>query len=345
MIPQGGKEGLKALMPRVLEYYGVTNLSGNFSSPWREDRDPSCRYYPDTHLVTDFGGGTVDVFGLVGKVEGLERFSDQVRRVEEITGASAGSVDPAPARARRPRFEMPERAGLGEDLLGACAAAHMRLMADEGAPGRAYLDRRGFGRDDRAGLGSRDALRYGLGFASSPHEISPAFRVREPDALGFLVIPYFEGPGEKAVHYAMLRTITREGAEPRSKEWRPKGARSPLFREWMAGAALDAVYLVEGLLDCLALEKMIARPVMALGGTSGTKRFGRVLYATPLERRPRRVVIAMDADDAGRRAADAIAADLDALGVPHSSMGWPAGCKDACDALEAEVFGDHGKRS
>lgn len=44
-------------------------------------------------------------------------------------------------------------------------------------------------------------------------------------------------------------------------------------------------------------------------------------------------MLALDADDAGRKYGAKIAADLDLIGIPHSTFTMPEGCKDPNDIL------------
>ena len=333
MISQDSIATLKAAMPDVLRHYGVTSLGRNFSSLWREDPDPSCKFYADTNLVTDFGEGiTLDVFGLVGKVEGVSGFADQVRVVSQIVGHDLDEcADYAPeAKVERPPFEPPVKTWFKVDVLETIQDRFFDLYEPEGKPALDYLYGRGF--DDS------DIVRCGLGYVAKPSALNKVYTLRERVKVnGYVCIPYPHDKEFSQVRYCMLRAVPAE-QPPEHKEIRPTGVKSPLFREYLLAEGLPVVYLVEGLLDAIALEHVSTRPVsvVALGGTGLKKRVGQVLYYTPAELRPRKVVVAMDAAKAGDEAAKTIAADLKKIGVPHSLMGWPDGCKDACDVLASK---------
>ena len=69
---------------------------------------------------------------------------------------------------------------------------------------------------------------------------------------------------------------------------------------------------------------------------ANARRFSQVLYATPPELRPKKVTVAMDEDDEGRKTRDRICHDLDLLGVKHAVMPpYPNGAKDADEYLMA----------
>lgn len=333
MIGRSDIAALKATMPAVLRCYGITDLNRNFSSLWREDRDPSCKFYSDTNLVTDFGEGvTLDVFGLVGKVEGIAGFADQVRAVSQIVGQDLDeSADYTPkAKSERQLFELPAKSGFKVDVLETIQNRFFDLYdKPEGKYALDYLYGRGF--EDA------DIVRCGLGYVDKPSSLNKCYTLRERVAVnGYVCIPYPVDKGFSQVRYCMLRTVPAEQS-PEHKEIRPTGVKSPLFREYLLSEGLPVLYVVEGLLDCLAFDKMTGRPVMALGGTGLYKRLGQALHHAPVELRPRKVVIAMDDDEPGAKCAKSIARDLERIGVKYSLMHWPDGCKDACDVLASKV--------
>ena len=327
------KEALKALMPELLRArLGIEDLSRNFRcpDPGHDDSTPSATYYDREHLVYCHGCQQCwDVFALVKMLDGIGSFPEQARAVADAVGYRLeGGWSPVPNRRRPPRkrppFDRPRPAG-GRDVIDACRRAYDALYTPEGDVGRRYLHWRGF--DDG------DIARYGLGFARRPSDVMPEFSVYEPEALGFLVIPYYSEGCDSAT-YAVLRTLTR--GEAVNKEWRPKGIASPVWREWMLSSGAPVVYVAEGPLDGMALQKQLGRPAMALGGTGKAKRLSEVLYATPAHLRPGKIVICMDEDEAGRSTAARIARDLDVLCVPHATLPpYPGGEKDANDWLVA----------
>ena len=136
-----------------------------------------------------------------------------------------------------------------------------------------------------------------MGFARDPRAVMPQFGVYEPEALGFVVIPFWNASFTEA-RYCMARTVSR--GEIRNKEWRPKGVPTPLYNEWMLTASLPVVYVTEGLIDAMALAKVTGKHVMALGGVANASRLASVLYHARPELRPRKVMVCMDEDAEGR---------------------------------------------
>jgi replicative DNA helicase len=331
-------EALRAAMPELLAARcGVTDLRRSFRcpSPSHDDRTPSAHYYADKCMVHCFGcGGNWDVFSLVGMLDGIEGFPEQVRAVADAVGYRLEEVDGAWERGRRraarkrvakprPLFDAPREAG-GSDCYEAVGRAFGGMYAPGNEVGRRYLRWRG--------LDDGDIARFALGFVRDPREVMPEFHVWEPEALGFVVIPFFDDAGCASAHYCMCRTVSR--GKVRNKEWRPRGVATPLWREWELSSAPEVLYVAEGLIDAMALSKLADGEVMALGGTSNAKRLGQVLFTVPEALRPRKVVVCMDEDGEGRKARDRIARDLDVLRVPHAVIPpYPGGAKDADEWL------------
>lgn len=339
MISQEDRDNLRATMPEVLAIRcGIHDLRRSFScpSPTHDDRDPSAHYYANDNSVHCFGcGKTWDVFSLVGELDGIEGFADQARAVAEIVGYHLDDRKPWRKRQRiarpkpKPLFDPPREAG-GDDCGDACSAAWDALFEAGNEVGRRYLRWRG--------LDDYDTMNWGLGFTRAPKEIMPAFRVWEPEALGFITIPFWNHDCSEA-RYCMLRTISR--GQIRNKEWRPAGIATPLWNEWKLSASVDVLCVAEGLIDAMALHKITGMEVMALGGVSNAKRLAQVLYQVPAHLRPRTIMVAMDEDAEGRKASDRICSDLDALKVPHAVMPpYPNGAKDADEWLMAMRDGE-----
>lgn len=333
-ISDRDRDALREFMPDLLrELFGITDLSRSFRCPMpdHDDSDPSAHYYANGNTVHCFGcDKTLDVFTLVGVMFGVASFPDQARKVAEIVGYRLEDVPDAPkttveARIVRPPrepFDFPKPAG-AQDCSEACGWAFAALYEDGNEAGRQYLRSRGLDDDD--------AARYGLGFTRAPKKIMPQFRVYEPEALGFITIPFWSADFSEA-RYCMVRTISNGAV--RNKEWRPKGVTSPLYNEHLLTAGLDVVCVTEGLIDAMAANKMSGRKTVALGGVANAKRLAQVLYHADPASRPEKVIVCMDADEEGRKAAKRICADLNRIGIANAALpGYPDGMKDPDEVL------------
>lgn len=336
MVSERDKEELRALMPELLSTrLGIGDLRRSFRcpSPDHDDRDPSAHYYEDDHTVHCFGcGKTWDAFSLIGELDGIVGFAEQAQAVADIVGYRLDEDQQKPrkhvrrAKAKpRPPFDEPREAG-GADCGEACAYAFGELYRADNDIARRYLRWRG--------LDDGDAATFGIGFTTDPRQIMPEFRVFEPEAFGFITIPFWSKDFSTA-DYCMVRTVCKPG-DARNKEWRPAGIASPLWREWLLSDRADVVYVTEGLIDAMALAKMTGGSTIALGGVANARRLAQVLYKTPAELRPKKMIVAMDEDEEGRKTRDRICDDLDTLRVPHAAMPpYPGGAKDADEWLMA----------
>ena len=330
LLDQGDIDTLKTRMPEVLAYYGIDDPTRSFSSPWRKDANPSAHYYPDDNTVHDFGDGvTVDVFGLVDKMEHIDCFPDQVRRVAEIVGYDLNSGLAMPTErklvAPKPKFPVPQVAGFGVRPLMDYLGPMCTLLESE--IGLAYIRSRGF--DENKVKGSV------LGYVDDPKAVSPDFTLYEPNEVnGYIVIPFPMDETYCTMYYAMVRAIPVEGGKPpKHKEIRPTGYRSPLYKEHLVTDGCKVLFVTEGLLDCMSLETLIRMPCIGLGGIGGAGRLASLLYYAKPEQRPETVVLALDADEAGQKTANKLMADIESMGIKCSIMPMPAGCKDPNDIL------------
>lgn len=95
----------------------------------------------------------------------------------------------------------------------------------------------------------------------------------------------------------------------------------------------DIVFAVEGEIDAASIEEC-GMPAVGLGGVGMVGLLTE--YATALQRKPA-IIIAMDNDDAGRKAADKLAQELRDKGYPFFEVAELYGTvKDANDALLAD---------
>lgn len=91
------------------------------------------------------------------------------------------------------------------------------------------------------------------------------------------------------------------------------------------------VVVVEGMIDMLSLVEMgEKRTIMALPGASSWR---PEWFAAAHDLHGSRFVLALDADDAGEKAARAMAQMLDAKGIEHTRLLPQEGCKDWNDVL------------
>lgn len=329
-VSEKEREELRALMPMLLEKkLGVTNLRRLFRCPNLEHEDitPSASYYSDTHTVHCFGcGGTWDVFSLVGMLEGITGFVEQAKRVASEVGYCLSgdpdkvrpSASPRSLKQEKPLFPRPKETCFHVDF-DTCFEMYKALFTSEGNVARDYLHKRGI--DDET------ITKHGLGFAEKPSELIPEFSIYEPKAEGFAMIPFYD-KGCASANYCIARPVGSASAT--RKEWRLKGVPTTLWHEWLLRAQAPVLYVAEGVLDAMSLEKQLQKPCVALCGIANASRLCSILYHMSSSQRPAKLMIAMDEDDAGHAAASKLAESLNKIGIPHALVPpYPNGEKDA----------------
>lgn len=216
----------------------------------------------------------------------------------EIDGVRA-DIRPANAKTRpttQRGEKRPENAPTTRDY-GQYIADCARNMGDPRAT--AYLQARG--------LSMETATAYGLGY----------------DPTGYLVIP-------ASRHYYTARA-TDPSTRPRFKN--PTGARVEFFN--MAAIYDDdtrPVFVCEAAIDALSIIEAGGRAV-GLNSASNAGKFAEAIRA----KRPKKaLIIALDDDEAGHKAAKVLKDALDALNVSNTPFTSYAGAKDANEALTTD---------
>ncbi|MCS6803067.1 MAG: DNA primase [Chloroflexota bacterium] len=276
--------------------------------PFHEDRTPSFVVYPDTWSFHCFGcGANGSGFDFIMRQEGLS-FSEALRKLAARAGVTLPerSADPV-AKERRSRLE---------SLVEAAAAYFRdRLAAPTGAAARAYLAERGIEREtiDEFGLGyapggGDSLLRYlrGLGY-SSQEIVTAGLAVERDDGQRLadrfrnrLIIPIRSREGKTIAFGARAIAPHDQPKYLNSPETPLFSKGSTLFALDRAAQAIrraDQAVIVEGYFDAISAHQAGERNVVAQLGTALTERQVRqVLQLT------KRIVLALDADAAGREA-------------------------------------------
>jgi DNA primase len=286
--------------------------------PWHNERSPSCslRLAKDgTIAVRCHGcGQTGDALGLIAQVRGLDDFRATLRAAAEIANAPAVRD----TLAQRPVSD--EREGVSSEDYHAIASCLLDACPLAGAPHvAAYLDARGVYADaDAAGMRGfpRDArpLVASLLETFEPFHLEGAGVLRRGhDALDWpawcLLIPWRD-------RFRRVQCIQRrnlDGREPRYRFPQGRAPRAPFGVELLvdALAALGPegeVVIVEGAVDCLA-RRRLARRRDERAAVVGVYSASSPCVGLPLDLLAgRRVVLALDDDEAGERACDVLAA-------------------------------------
>jgi len=273
--------------------------------PWHEDRTPSLSVDREKGLYHCFGcGESGDVVELVEKMKGVG-----FREALEYLGKEAGRL-PAPAPKKpetQPLAEEPE----GHNEAGRLTLTtvvdyyHRRFLESREAQG--YLEARGIRKPE---LYRRFRIGYADGSFLTVISNGQKRHLKELGVLGergqerFLkriIFPIFNGSGEAVGLYG--RSV-QQGSK--LKHLYLPGKHHGVFNR-SAGRAFEEILLTEGILDALSLMELGIENVQALYGAA-------VLTDEHLqalkEDRVKTMVLALDNDDAGRRATEELASRL-----------------------------------
>ncbi|HVM12994.1 MAG TPA: DNA primase [Egibacteraceae bacterium] len=300
--------------------------------PFHEERTPSFTVDPSRGLYHCFGcqvGG--DVYGFLQQVEALS-FPEAVERLARTVGYELRYEQLSPGQ----RKALGRRTRLAEALDEAARFYERQLAGAEGAPARSYLSGRGVRQEDaehfrlgwapdtwdamvghlrEAGFTAEEAVLAGL---ATEGKRGPIDRFR-----GRVIFPIIDKSGKDVVGFGgrilpgvELRTAPREGGAPKyinSPETEVYKKSQVLYALNWARAEIqrrDAALVVEGYMDVIGLHIAGVRHAVATCGTALTgEHFRQLEHFAP------RVVLALDADDAGSAAADRARSLAEDVGV------------------------------
>jgi replicative DNA helicase len=250
-------------------------------NPAHPDRTPSMSYDKRHNRVHCFScQANYDIFDIIGIDYGLPGFNDQFNKACELYGITTDKQPTRPASASTPK-PMPQD---GPDID--CSPTHdFFLQSQQAIASTDYPARRG--------LSAETCKRFKLGFCAAwKHPgIDPAKRRYVP-ASPRLIIPTGDG--------SYLARDTRPTLTVQEKRYsKSKVGHVQLFN-LDALTADEPPFIVEGEIDAMSIEEL-GHPAVALGSTSMVKSFLQYVE----EHKPTYpVIIALDADESGKRAAD-----------------------------------------
>ena len=181
------------------------------------------------------------------------------------------------------------------------------------------------------GISLETAIKYGLGYddnadpANAPAGIG---EIRHPTPR--IIVPYDSG------HY-MGRDTTQGSKYPKINSKRQdQSGRVPLFNGEALYGSTEPLFITEGAFDALSIIQAGGEAI----ATNSTANIGYMLELMKSRTPGRDIIIALDADGAGARAADQLRTGLDALGVEYyTPPTMPANIKDYNEYLQKEPEG------
>lgn len=302
--------------------------------PFHEERTPSLTVDPAKGLFHCFGCGEGgDVYGFLMRVEALS-FPEAVERLARLEGYELSYAELSPGQRRA----LGRRTRLVE-VLGEAAEFYRQQLCDEaGKPARDYLAGRGLGADaiDRFRLGwapdEWDSLvRHLSSKGFEPQEVADAgLATQGPRGMidrfrGRVLFPIIDAGGRDVLAFGgrvvpdlALRTGPREGEPPKyinSPETEVYKKSRVLYALNWSRAELqrrDTALVVEGYMDVIGLHLAGVGHAVATCGTALTAE-----HFAELRRFAKRIVLALDADEAGYAAAERARSLAEEAGVGH----------------------------
>lgn len=306
----------------VGDYTGLKRVGSRLKGlcPLHQEKTPSFHIDPGRGLFHCFGCGEGgDVFAFLQKIEALT-FPESVERLARMVGYELRYEALSPGQ----RQALGRRTRLAQALAEAATYFQSCLASEEGERARAYAAERG--------LTQEDVAYFGLGWAPDRWDglvrhLVGSFEVDELVEAGLavqgrhgpidrfrgrLMFPIYDKSGKDVIAFGGRvlpdfppSTGSRDGDVPKYVN----SPESPVYRKAETLYALnwaraemqrrDTALVVEGYTDVIGLHLAGVRHAVATCGTALTTDHFRLL-----EKFARRVVIALDADDAGYAAAD-----------------------------------------
>ena len=232
-------------------------------------------------------GSGGDVFDLAGFIEGTEDRAEQLEAVCAWAGIPMGtrrdaSTTPQGTALKQAKPTYAEGRERERRLIERARENMAEQIARGSGPGIDYMRSRGFT--------DEEVERFGIGY--------------DPRG-GRVVLPWSTRPGE---WYHIDRDVTGRAAHKYEKPRRADVGEQPLYNPDAIGE--KAFFVVEGVLDAYAVASC-GLPVVALAGTGST-----ALAEALIGRKYRGVVmLALDEDEAGRRAETELEARLSGAGI------------------------------
>ena len=309
------RQALRPFLRQYLEGKGIdTRKNFRCLNPSHPDRHPSAYYTTGHRVICRACGAQFDIFDLIALEMGRTAADRAV--FEEVRRRYNAGLSFSPAAGSR--------------TVKSSAAECMDwndTITEEQPPQEPPADFSEFFREcaarisetdypQRRGLTAETCERFGLGFAPSWHH--PKSKVHTPR----LIIPC-----SRDCYTA--RDVRDDIPEYQRGYKNQKVGRNSLYLQQNLYKTDFACVIVEGELDALSIAQSGGR-ACALRSVTNVPQLLRLL-----EQRPpvNPLYLLLDADDAGKKATEQLRNGLRRLSIPHAIGEFPAGCKDANDAL------------
>jgi replicative DNA helicase len=300
---------------------------GNVKEPFRclnpshEDRNPSMSFDPMRYKVHCFGCGVDwDIFDVVGAEYGLNDAKEKFEKTYALLGLNAASYSrrDSTSLGGAPRgyiYKEPAvnvEVSAGKDYTEYYKACQARVGETD------YLQSRGISRETEA--------RFQIGYDAEWSSPSAIAEGKNPPKSPRLIIPT-----SKSSYIA--RATSECSTEEQKMHAKMKEGKVEIFNYGCLATAKKPVFIVEGEIDALSIVE-VGGEAIALGSTAYV---GRLLTRLGQDRTEVSYILALDNDDAGKKATARLVEGLSKLEIPCCEFNISGEHKDPNEALTSNM--------
>ena len=312
LLSEQDKQELKRKLPDYLKMRGIEIKGKNILciNPAHDETNPSMSYQATDHYLNCFGcGESYDIFRACEALEGLPQ-GQGINRIKQIYGYTDQS-QPATNYTKNtvntePFFKKPKQ----EEKKPVKNYADFVLKAHESLCMHDYHAERG--------ISEEVAARFKLGYVQDVKGMSTA-----------LVIPMLRADGSYSYQ---LRNVSKEGVLQHYKPKVEDAGEAELFNS-AAIKQTKPVAIVEGAIDALSVISAGMEAIALNGAQNKGKLYD--LIVKHKEKLPP-IILALDNDEAGRKAQAEIKKMLDKDKIQSYSINLALKYKDPNEALQAD---------
>jgi replicative DNA helicase len=306
MTRDEARESAKGQLERYLLSKGIKpDKPFHCLNPAHADKHPSMSYHRQSNTVKCFSCGVSgDIFDIIGLEYGIADHAAKFEKAYELLGIEVSrGANGLGGRVKntRPSWD-------GESYAEYFVDCHKRIQDTD------YWKKRG--------LSEETVSRFNLGY-------DPAWR--HPKAEGRLNVPASPRLIIPTSQYSYLARDVRDGlTEEQQRYSKQKAGHTSIFNVEVLNAESGSVFITEAEIDAMSIIEA-GGEAAALGSAAMVNRFLERIAADKLGPP---LIIALDNDPAGEKAADELCKGLDGLGIPFYKPGNLYGMyKDANEML------------
>lgn len=252
-----------------------------------------------------------DIFDLIGKYEGIEEHSEQLKRAGELFGITIDSYRATAQEDFREYQNQPKTEQYTHKSIHTADYTQFFLKANKDIEKTTY----------HRGISLETLNRFKIGYVEN---------WRHPKAPNAPASPRLIIPTSRESY---LARDTRENIPEEQKPYsKSKVGSIHIFNAKALQTATKPIFIVEGELDALSIIE-VGGEAVALGTTTKVKSLLEILKTTKPEQP---LIISLDNDEAGEKAYKELSEGLQELSIPFYRLNPAGEHKDANEALQSD---------